>query len=319
MDGCARRVLALSGGVGGARLAQGLAAELPAGALHVLVNTADDFEHLGLHISPDIDTLLYTLSGRAHPAQGWGLRDESFHMLETLAELGGETWFQLGDRDLALHLRRSTALAAGATLSGITADLARRLGLATHVHPMSDDRVRTRVHCAAGDLPFQTYFVRERCAPVVREVSFAGIAAARPNDAVVQLLADDAFDLVVVCPSNPFLSIDPILQLPGLAQRLCHVSAPVLLVSPIVAGAALKGPAAKMMQELGLPATATGVAEHYAARYPGLVDVFVIDSDATLAPAIATLARRVEVTATVMKTLDDKRRLARFALARGRA
>lgn len=317
MGAAAASVLALSGGVGGAKLALGLAGALPPGALHVLANTGDDFEHLGLHISPDIDTLLYTLSGRAHPQRGWGLRGESFHMLRALGELGGDTWFRLGDRDLATHLLRSAALAGGATLSGVTGELARRLGIASHIHPMCDEPVRTLVRCAGGELPFQVYFVRERCAPVVTGFRFAGLDTATANREVMARLAADVFSHIVVCPSNPYVSVDPILQVPGVWQALRDATAQVALVSPIVAGAAIKGPAAKMMAELGAPVTALGVARHYAERYPGLVDLFVIDtSDGTLAGDIARLGMRVEATATIMKTRDDKRRLAQFVLDR---
>jgi len=308
-------VLALSGGVGGAKLALGLADLLPAGQLHVLVNTGDDFTHLGLHISPDIDTLLYTLSGRANEAQGWGVAGESWHAMDALEELGGETWFRLGDRDLATHLWRTQRLALGESLSNVVGELARRMGVASHIHPMCDEPVRTTVHCEDGPLPFQRYFVEERCEPPVKGFSFEGIAQARPNADVIGLLRDGAFSAIVVCPSNPFVSIDPILGLPGLWQALRDSRAPRVLVSPIVGGLAIKGPAAKMMGELGMPVTALGVAAHYRDRYPGLLDSFVIDeTDATLAPAIEELGVTVAVAPTIMKTRDDKRRLARFVL-----
>lgn len=309
------KVLALSGGVGGAKLALGLHAELAPGQLEVLVNTADDFEHLGLTICPDIDTLLYTLSGRANRELGWGLEGESWTVLDALDDLGGETWFRLGDRDLATHLWRSAELAGGRGLSGVTAALARRLGIRSRVHPMSDQKVRTLVATGAGELPFQHYFVRERCEPAVRGFRFAGLEAARPNPAVISLLKEPLAG-IVICPSNPFVSVDPILRLPGMWQALRDAPAPVIAVSPIVAGVAIKGPAAKMMEELRLPVTAPGVAGHYAAQYPGLLDYFVIDrSDATLAGDIERLGIRCAVTGTVMKTLDDKKKLARFCLA----
>ncbi len=312
----AGKVLALTGGVGGAKLALGLADVLPAGDLHLLVNTGDDFEHLGLHISPDIDTLLYTLAGRANAAQGWGLEGETFNALHALGELGGETWFALGDRDLATHLWRSEQLAQGASLPEVTTALAARLGVGCAVHPMSADPVRTTVHTAAGELPFQHYFVRERCAPAVTGFTFTGIESAAPNPAVLQLIADGSLGGIVICPSNPFVSVDPILQLPGLAAALAGAGVPVVLVSPIVAGAALKGPAAKMMAELGVPATAPGVARHYATRYPGLLDHFVMDdSDATLVPEIERLGMAAAVAPTVMRSREDKQRLARAVLA----
>lgn len=307
-----QRVLALTGGVGGAKLALGLG-DLPAEVeLHLLVNTGDDFNHLGLHISPDIDTLLYTLADIANVAQGWGLEGESFHALEALERLGGETWFRLGDKDLATHLWRSQRLAGGDTLAAVTAELARRLGVVARVYPMTDDSVRTTVHCAAGSLPFQHYFVRERCEPAVSGFSYSGVEEARPNGEVMSLLADEYFSRVIICPSNPFVSIDPILQVPGLWPALRDAEAPVTLVSPIVAGRALKGPTAKMMSELGVPITAAGVAEHYQRRYPGLLTHFVLDaSDAKLSAEIAALGVQVVTAETVMHNREDKRRLAR--------
>lgn len=311
MDVAGKAVLALSGGVGGAKLAQGLADVLPAGQLHVLVNTGDDFRHLGLHISPDIDTLLYTLSERSNALQGWGLAGETWNAMEALEGLDGDTWFRLGDKDLATHLWRTGQFDRGETLLEITDQLARQMGIVSHVHPMCEEPVRTTVHCAGRDLPFQHYFVKEQCEPAVTGFSFDGISDARPNDNVMALLHDAAFATVVVCPSNPFVSIDPILQIPGLWQALRDNRAPIVLVSPIVAGMAIKGPAAKMMAELGVPVTALGVARHYRDRYPGLVDYFVIDeSDATLEPEIASLGLEVVVTPTVMKSREDKQRLA---------
>lgn len=316
MDSAANPVLALSGGVGGAKLALGLADVLAPGQLHVMVNTGDDFQHLGLHICPDIDTLLYTLSGNANAAQGWGLEGESWHVMDALARLGGDTWFRLGDQDLATHLRRTALLAQGDNLLQVTDLLARQLGIASHIHPMCDSAVRTTVHCEDRDLPFQHYFVKEQCAPAVTGFSFAGIADACPNERVMALLDSGAVSAVIVCPSNPFVSIDPILQVPGLWQALRDAPVPVILVSPIVAGLALKGPAAKMMAELAVPVTARGVAQHYCEQYPGLLDCFVIDdSDATLASDIAALGVEVAVTPTIMKSREDKQQLARSVLA----
>lgn len=320
MSAPGRAVLALSGGVGGAKLALGLAQECAAGQLHVVANTGDDFRHLGLYISPDIDTLLYTLSGRANQSLGWGLAAETWHTMEALQELGGDTWFRLGDRDLATHLWRSQQLAMGRELGEVTADLARRLGVQTRVFPMSDDPIATTVHTPEGLLPFQHYFVRYQCQPVVTGFSFAGIESARPNAELMAVLGGGAYAAIVVCPSNPFVSVDPILQVPGLWQALRDQPAPVILVSPIVAGRALKGPAAKMMTELGHGASALEVARFYHQRYPGLVDYFVIDSsDATLAPAIGELDMDVAITCTVMHSAADKRALARFCLALGGA
>ncbi len=315
MASAQRDLLALSGGVGGAKLALGLADSLPPGQLHVLVNTGDDFSHLGLHISPDIDTLVYTLSGRANETLGWGLEGETWQTLAALAELGGETWFKLGDRDMATHLWRTRQLAGGLTLSNFTAAMAQHLDIDSHIYPMTDDPVRTTVHSDRGDLPFQHYFVRDRCEPAVTGFSFEGISVARPNAEVLRLLQQGVFGSIVICPSNPFVSVDPILQLPGLWQALRDSPAPVSIVSPIVGGTALKGPAAKMMAELGMGASALEVARHYSHGYPGLADYFVIDqSDATLAGDIRELGLDVAVTSTVMKSRVDKQVLARFIL-----
>ena len=315
MAAASQPVLALSGGVGGAKLALGLADVLAPGQLHVLTNTGDDFRHLGLDICPDIDTLLYTLSGRANQTLGWGLEGETWQTMTALEELGGETWFRLGDRDLATHLWRTRQLKSGMRLSAFTAALAVRLGIASHIHPMTDDPVRTMVHTDRGDLPFQHYFVRDRCEPPVTGFSFDGISAAHPNREVMRLLQRKAFGRVVVCPSNPFVSVDPILQLPGLWLALRESPAQVVVVSPIVAGLAIKGPAAKMMAEMGMGVSALDVARHYCQRYPGLMDCFVIDqSDATLAAEIGELGVTVAVTSTVMKSRADKRALARFTL-----
>ncbi len=304
-------VLALSGGVGGAKLCLGLQAALPDGALHVMANTADDFTLHGLHICPDIDTLLYTLSGRSNREQGWGLAGESWHVLDALRELGGETWFQLGDKDLATHLWRTGQLAAGSSLTDVNTTLAARLGIASNIYPMCEQSVSTLVHTDRGELDFQRYFVEHRCEPEVSGFEFRGIDAAEPPPALMKRLAECPPTAILLCPSNPFVSMDPVLSVPGLWQALAGCDSPVIAVSPIVAGSALKGPAAKMMAELGLAVTATGVATHYAQRYPGLVDCFVLDdSDATLGADVATLGLRAEVMPTIMRTDDDKRALA---------
>jgi LPPG:FO 2-phospho-L-lactate transferase len=315
MTGTGRDVLALSGGVGGAKLALGLADVLPPGQLHVLVNTADDFRHLGLHISPDIDTLLYTLAGLANKTLGWGLAGETWQTMTALEQLGGATWFRLGDKDLATHLWRTQRLAEGAGLAELTAELAASLGIASHVYPMTDEPVSTSVRTDEGDLPFQHYFVRQRCEPVVSGFNFAGISAARPDPKCMSLLQGKQLDAVVICPSNPFVSVEPILQVPGLWPAVRDSPAPVVLVSPIVAGQAIKGPAAKMMRELGIAVTALGVARHYCDCYPGLVDYFVLDeSDATLSDQIRELGMAVAITSTIMKSREDKQQLARFCL-----
>ena len=300
-------VLALTGGVGGAKLALGLAKVLPPEEVAFVVNTGDDFEHLGLHISPDIDTLTYTLAGLADAANGWGRGDESWRCLETLGALGGETWFRLGDRDLALHLRRRTLLDQGIGLSAATAAIALSLGIEHAILPMSDDAVRTRVLTADGPLAFQHYFVRDRCEPVAQGFEFAGVNSAHLNPAI----AFDDVRLVVICPSNPFVSVDPILAVPGMRDALRDTEAPVVAVSPIVGGRAIKGPTAKMMRELGVPATTLQVAKHYA----GLATHFVLDAvDAEAADAVAALGLETKVAQTVMRSLADRIALARTVL-----
>ena len=311
-------VVALSGGVGGAKLALGLDAVVDPGALHIAVNSADDFDHLGLRICPDIDTHLYTLSGRANRELGWGIEGETWNTMEALAELGGETWFRLGDRDMATHLWRTRQLAAGRGIGEVTTELAQLFGIQTRIYPMTEESVRTIVHTEEGDLPFQQYFVGRQCAPAVTGFNFEGITAARPNRQLMQVLHGEPPAAIVICPSNPFVSIDPILQIPGLWIALRDNPTPVVLVCPIVAGMAIKGPTAKMMQEMGVPVTALGVAQHYCSRYPGLVDYFVIDeSDAGLAGEINELGVEAATTPTVMKTLEDKQQLARFVLQLG--
>ncbi len=308
-------VLALSGGVGGAKLCLGLSDCLPAERLHIACNTGDDFQHLGLTICPDIDTVLYTLSGRNDTARGWGLAGETWEVLQGLQALEADTWFRLGDRDLATHLWRAGELARGRSLSAVTTELARRLGVRAQVYPMSDDPVPTLVHTDAGELAFQEYFVREQCRPRVSGFRFRGIDAARLQPSLATLCRSADLAGVIICPSNPFVSIDPILRLDNFWQTLRQCNTRVVAVAPIVAGQALKGPAAKMMAELGMPVTACGVAEHYAHHYPGLVTTFVIDhSDATLAPEIEALGMEVQVRSTVMQERASKQALAKTCL-----
>lgn len=303
-----KHVLALSGGVGGAKLALGLARVLEPEQLTVVANTADDFEHLGLSISPDLDTVMYTLAGINNPQQGWGLADETWNAMKMLAKIGGDTWFNLGDRDLATHLCRSQQLAKGDSLSDVTAKLCARLGVAMQLLPMTDDRVRTRVQTDAGELAFQEYFVREQCQPKVRGVYFKGIEQARPVSALMRLLESDSLTGIVICPSNPFVSVAPILALPSLRAALKNCSAPVIAVSPIVAGAAIKGPTAKMMAELNMPTTAAAVAEYYG----DLIDAYVLDhADAALIDQIQRPGLSVLAANTVMKSLEDRENLAR--------
>ena len=304
-------VLALSGGVGGAKLALGLSRVLPAEELMVVANTGDDFEHLGLTICPDIDTLTYALAGLDNPATGWGRRDETWNFMAALGELGGETWFRLGDRDLATHVERTRRLRGGETLSAVTEAFRRRLGIGARILPMSDDPVRTRVRTEeCGWLDFQDWFVRRQAGPTVRELAFAGAETARAHPEFLAALADPALRCVVICPSNPFISIGPILAVPGVQAALAACRAPVLAVSPIIGGAAVKGPTAKMFAELGLGTpTAAGVAGHYGA----LLDGYVMDvQDAAEAARIR--GPRVALAQTLMTSLADREALARAVL-----
>jgi LPPG:FO 2-phospho-L-lactate transferase len=299
--------VALSGGVGGAKLSLGLA-ELLGDRLSVIVNTGDDFEHLGLAISPDVDTALYTLAGVVNPETGWGRRDETWTFMQALGALGGPTWFRLGDGDLAMHVDRTQRLAAGETLTDFCAHAAARLGVAAHILPMTDDRLRTVVETDMGTLAFQEYFVREQCRPAVRAIRFDGADDARPTRQVLDALSAPTLTGIIVCPSNPWLSVDPILAVPGLRAALRESGMPIIAVSPIVGGKALKGPAAKIMDELGLAVNSAGIARHYA----GLIDGLVVDTvDAALVPDLGVPAL---VTNTVMRTLDDKVALARECL-----
>jgi LPPG:FO 2-phospho-L-lactate transferase len=303
------RWLALSGGVGGAKLVLGLADTLPdPRRLTVVANTGDDFEHLGLTICPDLDTLMYTLAGVADPETGWGRADETRSFMQALARLGGETWFNLGDADLATHIERTRRLAEGQSLSAVTRALAARFGIAVEIVPMSDQPVRTAIVTGDRVLPFQHYFVRERCEPAVRAIRFEGAARATPAPDVIARLADPALAGIVIAPSNPLISIDPILAVPGLRAAIAAAVRPVVAVSPIVGGEALKGPTAKMLRERGAEASVVGIARHYR----GLVDGLVIDPvDAAQTGAIEALGLAVQVAPTVMQSLDDKRRLAR--------
>lgn len=297
------KVVALAGGVGGAKLADGLAAILPSGNLTVVVNTGDDFEHLGLHISPDLDTVLYTLAGVANPETGWGRAGETWTLLEALRQGGGPTWFRLGDKDLAFHLERTARLGQGFSLSRVTARLSEMLGVGPAVLPMSDDPVRTRVDTAEGWLSFQEYFVARRCEPVVRGFRFDGIADSRPAPGVLEALA--ASQAVVLAPSNPWVSLDPILAVPGIRGGIQGKA--VVGVSPIVGGRAIKGPAAKMFAELGIPPSPEAIADHFRDVLSGIV---IDEVDRASAAAIRRLGIDVRVTGTVMKSRDDRRRLA---------
>lgn len=307
----ARRIVALSGGVGGAKMALGLLHVVPPGRLTVIVNTGDDFEHLGLNISPDLDTALYSLAGLANPETGWGRRDETWSFMQALESFGGETWFRLGDGDLALHVERTRRLKAGQTLTRVTRDIAQRLGIQAQLLPMSDAAVRTRVTTDIGELDFQDYFVRHQCQPRVAALRFAGAEAAAPTAEVCATLTSPEVDAIIICPSNPYLSIDPILALPGVRELLRQAAAPVIAISPLIGGAAVKGPTAKIMRELGISVSPLAVAQHYGE----LLDGFVLDvRDADVEAGLAAIGLPTLVTDTLMKTLDDRRRLARETL-----
>jgi LPPG:FO 2-phospho-L-lactate transferase len=302
------KIVALAGGVGGAKLALGLAHTLPADGLTVVVNTADDFEHLGLHVSPDIDTVTYTLAKLANPETGWGRRDESWNFMAALEQAGGETWFRLGDKDLVTHVLRTKRLRGGETLTAVTRDLAKQLGVQHEIVPMSDDPVRTIIVTFEGDLEFQDWFVGRRCEPPVRAIRLNGIEKARAHQS---LALGPGTRGMVICPSNPFVSVAPIVALPGVRDAIERTQVPRVAVSPIVGGQAIKGPAGKMLADLGHDVSALGVARHYI----GLLDGFVLDAaDSELKPAIEALGIRVLVADTLMKDDTDKERLARTVL-----
>jgi LPPG:FO 2-phospho-L-lactate transferase len=292
-------VVALSGGIGGAKLALGLSRIVPAENLLIVANVGDDFEHLGLHVSPDADTLMYKLARLDNTKLGWGRRDETWSFMETLTVLGGEDWFRLGDRDLAVHVERTRRLRLGETLSAITADFCRRLGVGPRVLPATNDRLRTRLRTDDGWLDFQDYFVRLQCRPVVRELAFEGAEDARPHPDLLAGLRDERLRAVVVCPSNPFISVEPILAVQGMREALSACGAPVVAVSPIIGGRAVKGPTAKIMGELGMTPSAAAVAR----RYGDLLDGYVMDvGDAEEA---AHVAPRVTLAPTLMSNLAE--------------
>jgi len=306
-----KKVLALSGGVGGAKLALGLSRLLAPDQLSIVCNTGDDFDHLGLRICPDLDTVMYTLAGRNNVEQGWGLAGETWRVLDALGQLGGDTWFRLGDVDIGTHLARSEWLRRGESLSAVTRRLSLALGVSHPLLPMSDDPVSTIVHSDQGALSFQHYFVREQCRPAVRGFEFNGIGQARPQAEFLSLLQGGDLAAIVICPSNPFVSVDPILNVPGVRAALRAARAPVIAVSPIVGGIAIKGPTAKMMAELNMPSSAAAVAAHYG----DLLDGFIVDeTDAGEAERIAASGVSVRVAQTVMKSLDDRIMLAAEAL-----
>ncbi len=301
------KVLALCGGVGGAKLALGLSLVLSPERLTVIVNTGDDFTHLGVRICPDIDTVTYTLGGLSNTELGWGRAGETWEFMENLRTLGGPAWFNLGDKDMATHVERTRRLMDGQSLSQVTADFGRAFGIGPLIAPMTDDEVATIIETDDGDLAFQHYFVRDRCQPEVRGIRFEGAESAMPSQALMTALRDD-LDAIVICPSNPYLSVDPLLAIPGVREALSAHAAPVIAVSPIVGGKAIKGPTAKLMAELGLEVTQETIAHHYR----DLIDGLVLDTeDAAMAD---TLGVSTYVTNTVMKSLDDRTGLARAVL-----
>ena len=305
-------ILALAGGVGGAKLAHGLTRILPPDELVIAVNTGDDFEHLGLHISPDLDSVMYKLAGLNDKERGWGLAGESWQFMEALKRLGGETWFNLGDRDLATHVERTRRLAAGETLSDITTILSHALEIKHPIVPMTDSSVRTMVTTEKGTIPFQDYFVRLRCEPVVTGFHFTGTANAQPAPAFDAALKSKNLTAIVICPSNPYVSIDPIMSLPTVGIAVEKRAIPIVAVSPIVGGNAIKGPAAKMMNEFGVQPSAVSVASHYGKRLDGLV---IDQTDRALAPEIEAMGITTCVTRTIMQLADEERSLAQDVLS----
>lgn len=304
----APRVIMLCGGVGGAKLALGLDRSLPRGDLSIIVNTGDDFDHLGLRICPDLDTVLYTLADLVHREQGWGRANETFSVLEEIARSGGPDWFRLGDRDLALHLQRTARWRLGDRLTKITADFVERFNVASTILPMTDSVVATVLETAEGTLDFQDYFVRRRCEPIVQRIEYRGAATATMSAELSLALASPRLERIVIAPSNPLLSIAPILAITGMRERLRRAGVPIIAVAPLIGGRAIKGPTVKLMQELGMRSSVLAIAEYYA----DLVDAWVIDSvdghEATKFGGVVAL------TDTLMQTTEDRLRVAQSVL-----
>ena len=306
-----KKFLAISGGVGGAKLGLGLTKILSEDQLSFLVNTGDDFKHAGVNISPDIDTLMYTLSGLSNKELGWGRADESWAFLDSFKTLGGESWFQLGDRDLAVHLRRTELLDSGLSLSEVTAELFSRLGVKYRCWPMSESKVSTKVYSDDSLLSFQHYFVRDHCAHEVKAIMFDCSEQAQPPQDLIEYFNDPDLAGVIICPSNPYLSIDPILSVKSIRRAMACCVAPVIAISPIINGESVKGPTSKIMAELKLELSAKTVAMHY----DGLINGFVLDTlDQQLVGEIEDTGCAVLVTNTMMNTLDDKAVLAQTVL-----
>jgi len=309
------KCLAISGGVGGAKLALGLSHELATGNLTIVANTADDFTHLGLKVSPDLDTVMYTLANINNKELGWGQQGESWNFLDALKMLGGDTWFRIGDRDLGTHIIRTQMMADGHTLSEVTTHLCRQLGIDHSLVPMTDEIVSTVVNTKSGErLAFQHYFVRDKCAPEVVGFEFDGMNDAKPAPGLMAALKDPDLNCIIVCPSNPFVSVDPVLKIPGVMSAIESSQAPMIAVSPIVGGRAIKGPAAKMMGELGMPQSALTVAKHYQKHYPGMNGFVLDETDEELRQEVEALGFVTIVTNTVMVTLQDRIDLARTIL-----
>ena len=303
-------ITALAGGVGAARLLRGMVEVVPPGDVTAIVNVGDDTELHGLHISPDLDTVLYTLAGAINPETGWGLAGETWRVMESLRGLGGVTWFNLGDQDLATHLYRTQRLSEGAPLGTVTAELARQFGVGVRLMPVTDDPLRTRLVLEGGDeVGFQEYFVKLRHDVPVTEVRFAGAIDARPGPGVIEAIA--AAELVVICPSNPVVSIDPVLAVPGMHEALAARRDSVVAVSPIVAGAALKGPAGRLLVEMGFESSVVGVARWYASWVAALV---IDEADAALAPIVEAEGMRCIVAPTIMSDVGRSAALSRVVL-----
>ena len=304
-------IIALSGGIGGAKLALGLAKSMSPEKLMIVANIGDDFVHFGLHISPDIDTLMYTLSGKSDQKRGWGLANETWNVMNAIEKIGGETWFKLGDMDLATHLERTKKLKSGKSLTEIISSLCKKFGIKSRIIPVSDDFVKTIVKTANGNLEFQEYFVKKNCKPKVSGFSFLGANKALPNNEFIKALINPSLKAVVICPSNPFISIDPILAVNGVRDQLRDCPAPIIAVSPIIGGDAVKGPTAKNLKELGYKVSASTVANYYR----DFIDGFVIDiKDKSSITEIQKIGIKVEVCNTIMKNLSAKIELAKKIL-----
>ena len=303
------KITTLAGGVGASKFLLGLTTVLPPEQVTIIANTGDDIELFGLHISPDIDTITYTLAGVVNETTGWGLAGDSFECIDWLARYGEARWFNLGDRDLATHIYRTDQLRQGRSLTEVTDHIRRSLGVGSVILPMTDAYVPTRVETDEGEMHFQEYFVRRRCEPRVRRIRFLGIESARPAASVLSAILEA--DAVIICPSNPFISIGPILAVPGISEALKETEAKIIVITPIIGGRALKGPAADMLRDLGYETSA----ESIALIYKDFADLFVLDEvDRAIEPKIKKFGMNVVITNTVMTTLEDKQRLARQVL-----